>query len=453
MPSTTVMLNKGSIVSAKGTQRPDIYLINVENNTEELFNSLLDSTLWNPKAKFIISNADISTNFLNILNRYFVTRVAVVTHGGSELSAQIFDYEIVGENTPKSIEIGTCDGQNLFVFNEFFTERNKNRSFNMLQIFVSEMPPFIINNSPGINSAIIEAISTHLGISTNYTVMDLFRMDRDITIFSTLRTRNFDMFGGIVSPKSYEFFYFDLSHPVLEDRCAFALPLLNSSRQSNALIGEFTICVWFFYVMTIIIFMSLLYVYDIFFYSQTIKKRYPAYMMTTEICFLNCTAHKAKGTLRRFIFITFLLFTIIISTAYKSKLFAKLTETETMPRLRTFEDVMDLNMSIAVEQQVQIEKLADFNYGQYIQSHAFHCECLEACLNRTADRQDIVTLGSFTQLEWFISLEHRNQLHILPNFFLEWHSLSFFFVKGHPILEKFNKILMMFKEFGFIKKL
>lgn len=108
MPSVNVRLGQGLVISAEGFQRPDIYLINTKNNIQEIFDSLLDSTLWNPRAKFIITNSDISENFLKILNNYFVSKVAIVTHEKNTYSTRIFDYEVVGENTPRKIEIGTC---------------------------------------------------------------------------------------------------------------------------------------------------------------------------------------------------------------------------------------------------------------------------------------------------------------------------------------------------------
>lgn len=432
----------------------DIYLLKIENNTEEIFSKLSEATIWNPRGKFIIFTSGIQTNFLQILNKYFVDRVAILIFNKADRKVYIYDYKIVDGFIPRKYKIGSCTEDVSTLPADLFSRENKKRKFSMLNIFVSRMPPFYIDKSLGLNFNIIETISSHLGLEMNETLLELDNYERNEKIFSILKSYQFDMFGGFTFANKYEYYYFDVTYPALLDKCAFAVPVLTRTEASSEnLLDEFSFSVWLIYISSLSVFPLIFYVSNICSKDEAFEQRYSLFMLTLEVVFQNCTKFKPKGVVRRFSLVTLLLLAMVMSTSYKSKLFSTLTDKKLIQILNNFENVMELNMSVAMEQQTQIESLDDLNYGEYIKSHVFQCEDLVVCLNRTSLQKDFVTMGSLRQFQWFIPrMENGSNVRILPTFYLKWQSLSFFFIKGHPLLDKFNTQLILLKEFGFIKK-
>lgn len=148
----------------------------------------------------------------------------------------------------------------------------------------------------------------------------------------------------------------------------------------------------------------------------------------------------------------YILFVTIIHVIYKSKRFEVITNTEINDPINSIQDIMDLNMTVFIQQQINPKNFPEHSFKEYINSHGIYCNQFEACLNKTAHNKHFAMIGSLRAFEWFmpVYIIDDNLVRIL-DYHLNSFTLSFYFTKGHPIFEEFNYRLSLLAQHGLIE--
>lgn len=116
------------------------------------------------------------------------------------------------------------------------------------------------------------------------------------------------------------------------------------------------------------------------------------------------------------------------------------------------QEIMDLNMTIFIQQQIDTKNLLGPSFRAYINSHGIYCSEFGACLNKTVNYKNIAMIGLLKAFEWYIPTHviDDNTVKILESN-LNSFTMGFYFFKGHPLYEEFNKRLFLLKQHGLIE--
>lgn len=476
LPKMNMVLEKGKVPNTEGKQRPDIYLINQQNNLQKIIKALIQSTLWNPKGKFLIISSEFNEEIFLLLNKYFLDRIVVLYLEERIETVTLFDYKVVGNNTPIAFRVGTCNRNALHIQEELFYYGNKQRLFPTLDVLINKIPPYYINDNQGHNSNIINIISGKLGSQSNFTKI-LYQAgvtNKYEYIIDAMQNREYDMFGGVLITKPFDHYYFDITFPVIEDQFAIALPVIPKSDNQSNYAHIFTTTVWVVSVLIIIIFYVLFRLIFMFPGRHMHRSNVSFYMTIIEIVFQNSTVFKPRSLLKRFLLLLILFFILIMTTAFRSKKFAKLADVQLTENIDSLEAIMGRNMTIAVQEEIMNCNFKNWSrqflfndktktersfyaFGSYVRNHSEHCSRTEICLNKTAFEKDTVVYGFLRIFRWFIPImtaksgKHLN-VHLMRNLRLGTFNLGFYFTKGHPIFEKFNYNALRLKQHGIIDR-
>lgn len=447
VPSINMFVETTSeIPVAKGKQKPDAYLMVLTSNADNLFFKLIQATLWNPKAKFLIIINDDSEDIFTNLNKFYLNKVVVLKYRRSERLVSLYDYKIVEDNRPVPIKIGNCTQTNLNTDYELFNNTNKKRTIRTLSVLAEVVPPYFITTSRGHNPNAIKTISEQLGIQPVYSRLNSNSsyQERIDALVTAMKTKKYDMFGGLLFLNDYEHFILDITYPAFEDKTVVACPALDARSPRDYIFSGTS---YFMFAISIVIF------YILFkFFKIPGERRYSLYLVLIEINLLECTSFKPKTNFVRLLLITNIIFVMIIHITYTSKRFQTITSTTKIDSINNIQDIMDLNMTIFIQQQIDTKNLLGPSFRAYINSHSIYCSEFGACLNKTANHKNIAMIGLHKAFEWYLPTHviDINMVKILKSN-LNSFTMGFYFFKGHPLFEEFNKRLFLLKQHGLIE--
>ncbi|KAI2474344.1 Ionotropic receptor 123, partial [Diabrotica virgifera virgifera] len=310
---------------------------------------------------------------------------------------------------------------------------------------------------------IVNMVWKKLHMTVNYTYIQpnygILRRDNFTGLWAMLLNDSYDMFNGLVVPEGTEMGYFEPTYAPLEDSTYFAVPLVVEDLERLTIFHAFDKYIWFALMITLFGIGILYYVGNKLLKQDISYSKLELVFMVYQFQLENPLLKEPKSVTLKIVFIFFLGFVLIINSAYKSKLFNSSVKDNSHPMYESITDIVDKHLNVGLHIVARrIMEQSENAYARYIAKHAVECDTSSFCLNRTAYDQNLCTPKTERSLQYYISKLYINKngkpmIYIIKSFTVSTSYFSYFFQIGHPLIEMFNKYLMILKENGFIQKI
>ncbi|KAJ9584516.1 hypothetical protein L9F63_021126 [Diploptera punctata] len=182
-------------------------------------------------------------------------------------------------------------------------------------------------------------------------------------------------------------------------------------------------------------------------------------MNTLRILLSSSVYVQPRAGIAQIFFIIWVIFCLIISSAYQSFLIGYLTNPGYLPSIQNTKDLLDSGINIGIFKRnivLSLEKLPNPEIEQVLSSYSL-CDSdnMTHCLDRMSYVNDFALLGGRVGFEFkaYVNYTHNGKTLFVPfhENLVEGH-LSFFFQKGHLLLERFSVTIMRLQSAGMIDR-
>ncbi|KAJ9584515.1 hypothetical protein L9F63_021125 [Diploptera punctata] len=168
---------------------------------------------------------------------------------------------------------------------------------------------------------------------------------------------------------------------------------------------------------------------------------------------------KPRSAIGQIFFITWVMFCLVISSAYQSFLIGYLTNPGYLPSIQNLNDLVDSGINFGVTKgSVDILKdiMSNPDIEHILSSYSpCHSQNLTHCLDRMSYVNDFALLAGRARTEF---MAYVNYTHNGKTLFVSFHDnliegyMSFIFQKGHLLLERFSMTIMRLQSAGIIDR-
>lgn len=186
---------------------------------------------------------------------------------------------------------------------------------------------------------------------------------------------------------------------------------------------------------------------------------------SVRLCFLITLCTLLQGSVRkpvsnplRFAFISWVMASLLLSTAYQSKLISLLTMTIYEDQIETPEEFIAKGLEFGFYESIRdlFDNPSDpVEWKIYNEYKLCPLNALD-CINRTAFKRDFVVLKNRRQISYhtrnYILPDGRNRVYPFVNDVL-YYPVAMVMQKGHPFLPRINSLVNRLPEYGFTFKI
>ncbi|KAI2474015.1 Ionotropic receptor 131 [Diabrotica virgifera virgifera] len=448
----TVFYNTISAIKKMSTMIPDVYV--VSGNISEILNVLQKSEMLANTNYFVFCVQNIDQhNIRNTLDKYFISRAVFITLNDKNNYYEIYkmtesmQHELI-DTCPKHNDIKLYRKQNITIG---FLKKFKN-----LNVLYNIAPPFVISSTKGIHIELLRVIGKHLNVKTHF--IKLKKVAGAVGISPEfINNRTYDLYGALFSLRFVgQLNYIDLSVPVTEDKIVLITPRVLLTNNWTIFYGEFSNSVWIYFVVLLISVSLVIFLID---YLIPEKKENDILSFLLYLLFEGTINVHTRKKCVKIIVINYLLFVLIFSTIYKSHMFNILRKDNSYNPIKCRKDILKFNFQTCMPSPVVFDsfKQSEDPIEQYL---GWYSEPVYkdywGCMNMTAYEQNAVSLKSLKILKYVVPNKYLDEngypyINILEDDYHFYAYFRFGFRKGHPLLEIFNKKLIILKETGFIQ--
>ncbi|CAH1105963.1 unnamed protein product [Psylliodes chrysocephalus] len=426
-------------------KKPDLYIIS--GHTSQALEVLYSSVLLISQEKFIIFVDEINEDFLKVLDKYFIYNVLIVTIN----NYSVFRLSCSSSGKLYSVLIGSCS--KLFFEKRIFQGCIK--PLNNLKVLYAVAPPYVISSSTGIQIELVNMVAANLKLKLEYE-----KVKPPTTAFiiaKEFKTRNYDMYVSKISDRVDGDLETQNTFGLVQDKLVFIAPNLVKYNRWVIFTEEYSRLVWWVLCGSFV----LLYA-SFYFISYLFKDRNVGSILyiLLSVLFEGSAIIHGKRLSFKVLFLNYLLFSLIITTVYKSKMFDLMIADNSFQLINSRADILTSSFKIAFPDPAIIEMFkvsTDPIELGISKANLVYClrDYLE-CVNKTAFDKNLITSRLVRQLQYYIPIYYldkdgKSMLNILEN---EYFDIMYFvtvFRLGHPIFTVFNKKLMYLYETGFVK--
>ncbi|CAH1106988.1 unnamed protein product [Psylliodes chrysocephalus] len=277
--------------------------------------------------------------------------------------------------------------------------------------------------------------------------------------WSELITRNLDVFvTGIITPSS-AIGYFETSVFALQDSTHFTVPYIVKEENRLNFFGIFDKYIWIALTSSLLLL--------IVFYITVTKllkfenKYTKTHLIVTmfQLQMDGSPIWKPRSDSVKLITVIFLYLFLILNTCFKGKLFNSRVSDNINQEYETLEDIVNKKLKVGIHDVAKnILNSSENVFEKYIVKNGESCGIDLYCLNRTAFQKDFATIKFKSTVEYLLprlyvdenGLPLINTIDTFTHLYLYFH---FFFRKGHPLFETFNRELIHLHQHGLISKI
>ncbi|KAI2474007.1 Ionotropic receptor 144, partial [Diabrotica virgifera virgifera] len=426
-------------------KKPTFYIIsgNISNNLQTLY---IKERL-NRYSVFIIIIKHFNRNISELLKYYFVNKALIVT---DIINASRHNYKTNSYNRNmrhKYLSLTKCYGHSIYPLN--IIGKKKNRRLRAICPF---SPPYVNNSTSGLYISIIKLITERLKIKVKYYVSNTSSSSH--LMATEFVTRNFDLYVGPLLTVGTEKYFYSKSVFILCDTPIYVFPRREKTNYLRIICDEFSLTIWCWFLGLVTLIHFLFYIFEKIILSGS---EIPTFTLL-RILLEGGAPIKIKKNSFKILFTTFLLFALIFTTLYKTKMFDILKGGFSYNLYNTEEDILKYglkvgltDMAFSIHFKISIDPIQQIIFNNNLLEE---CGNYENCLNITATRKYLVSTTTLRYLQY-----------ILPTYFLDEQGKSMFHVshitlgpmfmglavlKDHPQLNTFNRYFSLLREGGFI---
>ncbi|KAI2474142.1 Ionotropic receptor 140 [Diabrotica virgifera virgifera] len=439
---------------------PDFYVIgkNISGNLK----ALSKAVLLNSRSNFILVVDQISNTVLRMIDRYYIYKVVLLkvnqnkNHELCTLHTNKFAKPNIANFFVCNVMNETNNFENSTKFLQVDLFKKYTKIFSHINIFYDVYPPYILLPEDGIHVHLLKIISSSLKLKTNFFASD--KPTNPLWIPKEFETNHsYDMLATLTANNLYnDDMDVDKTVEVSEDKEIFLAPVIIKEGFWNVLYCEYKTTVWVYFLLT----MLMLY---LAFY--TVKKilqedrNASTYLFLLSILFEGVfSSVKAKSKAFRILFAFYLIFVVVLTTCYKSKMFGIMRANNSYNIIETPFDLLKYKINMGVLMPVvdkqyfhntdtMEQKLLKSNVNVYCGRNIFYC------IKRIAYKKDLflalpLTIGQYFVSEMFFDSENKPRINIIKKGGTPLMYFVFVFQKGHPLRDLFNRKIRILKESG-----
>ncbi|KAI2474006.1 Ionotropic receptor 143 [Diabrotica virgifera virgifera] len=432
------------------TTKPTMYIIS--DNFTKTVHEIYEANMFNPLALYIFVSEKLDDNMTKVFQIYSIQNALMVTNFVN-ISTQNFDTEeqpVKKRYTIKFLKMCLNYGTVLRV-------SLQKKSFTNLKILCALSEPYVISTEEGIHIDIIKEIAKNLKIKPTFYKTDL--PGHSTRIVEEFNSRNYDVYAtptAIMYPDEY---FYTLTDFITEDHWIMVLPRVESTYYLKLIFQEFTLAVWICFLVL------LFFVYFLFWLNAKIIPHQQKVSLITVLLpiLLDGSANiTGRNLFCRTLFIVYLVFATMFTTAYKTKLFVILKDGLSYQLYKSEDDILKYKLKVGIRDmsftQIYKHSTLPFLSALYKNHLLKPCGFYLDCVNITATEKNLVSTIAFRQLQYFIPdyfLDNQGRSLVLVFGRDRASSLlySLVFRRDHPLIERFNEKLTKLREGGFAEYL
>lgn len=429
------------------SSKPNIYVISI--NITNVLEVISQRKLLINKNKFIFIVNKVEKLLLNELNKHFINKVVFII---TKSDKNVTEMNNVNNNF-KLIFLEKCHNLKdiVNIFNHTLVPRR--REFKLLYTISN---PYVINKNDGILIELINLILSNMNIKFNSTNSNL--SNSSVAFPSAFKTREYDIYTGMFPFRLVDNVFFESTDPVLTDECVFVAPNIIKNNFWKIFYMEFGIEVWGYFFLLLIIIYCLFYLI-----VYLLKERsFSILGLLLVVIFEGTTSVSIRRISFKTLLANYLLFCLLFTTVYKSKMYDIMKSKLFYELLQTMDDIVIYKCPVGVPSKKFVEEYKTglpFEVNLFRNNLLHVCDDYQICIDRTLRQKDFVTstMGRIAQSDipkYFVHENRNSLLHIIRNKGVaRVIYISIFFLKGHPLFEKFNNKLNIAAESGLVKQI
>ncbi|CAG9826619.1 unnamed protein product [Diabrotica balteata] len=421
-------------------QEPTVYILT--GNIDGVITQLFNNSLLNPRAKFILVQSTIN-NKTDIFNHYFLRQVLIIEYKMEERDYQLF------KCTAESCYVTEDSCYKTYINGTIF-DISQQGVWDKLDVVWTLHAPYIITPTTGVHMKIINLIATHMNLKLNYIHTPYPVVP--LAIDPLFRRNEYDMCSIQFTNLTKQF---DKTIDVTEDMTVYIIPRIIVTKELKMFYLEFETLIWYHFLILILILFVLFKIINALIPKTDVIS---AFDVILGVLLEGVTSMNARIFSLKILLINYILFCLLFSTAYKSKMFDVMKTDLSSQLISTTEDLLKYEFKVALPTEyVKLFKMSQDPFDTIIVANNRIVNCLNftICLNRVAFQKDVVTTRLLrpTQAlipQYYLDSEGRSLLYIIKRPFSVPYYFSLLFRKGHPLFEEFNKNIFLLKQAGFV---
>ncbi|CAG9864863.1 unnamed protein product [Phyllotreta striolata] len=267
-----------------------------------------------------------------------------------------------------------------------------------------------------------------------------------------VESRRFDIYASFIPQKLSSIRFFQFSSPILDDHSVLVVPNIEAYDYFKLFYAEFYTKVWCAIIVVLItvylVFYAIIYLLP--------SRNFSVLMLILSVIFEGVTSVRNANRSFRILLLNYLLFGLIITNVYKSKMFDLLRRDFHYELVKNEEDIMKNRLKFGINSIQVLHNLETWfppTVNLTAENLVFFCKHYDECVNRTLYEKDVVTISLIRSIhyDFFTVFEDANKkpmAHFIPTQSTQVY-VPVYFLKGHPLYQKINRKLSVAKASGF----
>ncbi|CAG9832742.1 unnamed protein product [Diabrotica balteata] len=434
---------------------PDVYVIG--KNISHTLNILCMSFAFNSKSLFLLVVDQINDSLLQMIDLYYIYNVVLlkVTQSGNYELCTINANKLAAKNITA---LPFCKIINkIKKFKKLKTDLSNSsikKKFNHVNILYDIYPPYIMTSEDGIHVNLLKIIGDSLKLKTNFIKSNQptnpMRIPQEF-----MDNSSYDIFVTLTINRQFEDMPVDKTEEISHDTVIFLAPVILSDGLWNVLYGEYETAVWISFLISIVIFYLAFYLV-----GQILQqdKNASTSLLLLSILFQGSTSVQTKSRSFSILFVFYLTFAFIFTTAYKSEMFDIMRVNNTYNLIKTPSDLFKYKINLGLWNPIvtkQIQGVVDPSEQPFIESNVtVYCYMdFFQCIRRVALDKDLfisvpLRVAQSLVSEIFVDSDNKPMVNTINKAQKSNLYFVFIFRKGHPLRDLFNHKIRILKESG-----
>ncbi|KAI2474139.1 Ionotropic receptor 137 [Diabrotica virgifera virgifera] len=446
----SVFFNRISEIRKIPTIIPDIYLLS--GNVSEVLSVLYKLKILSNSKYFIVIVQNKAESIVKSLEQYFISKVLFITLNTKKIYYEIY---MMASSGPELINI--CRKQRELEPAINRSEKQCIKKYYYLNVLYRIDEPFVISRTQGIHIELLNIIAENINIKLNF-----MKTREHSTILEVspefISNWTYDLYAALFCSRlGIQSHAFDETIRMTEDKLVFITPNILITNKWTIFYGEFPHSVWAYFIILLLILSVII---------SLAEYLVPENKPTNILCFLLSVLFEGTFTLNskkrsvKIIFINYLIFVLIFTTVYKSRMFDIIRKYNAYNPIKRQIDMLKYKFKICLPSKAiydsyknsknPVEYYFGWNSDVIVNPNYWQCA------NMTAYEKNTVALILSKRLEYvgpeaYLDKNGFSLLNILLKDFHSYLHFVFAFRKGHPLLSIFNRKLTILKETGFVE--
>lgn len=248
----------------------------------------------------------------------------------------------------------------------------------------------------------------------------------------------------------------DASFPYIEDSMTWIVPAAKFLARWKSLLLFFSTTVWLTSIICILIVSSTLYLIAKYlaYESKSYQEIFYDFLVTFQLLMGQVAASLPERLAFRMIIGSWLIFSFVMRSSFQGNTTLGLNFDAHEKQISTAEEIIASGLKFGFYEENRYLFSNPDNTDTYLYKNYIPCSRGSECTNRTAFRGDFATLKTKRFLQYMTSRYYINSkghplVYIFNNQVRALY-ISMVFVKGFPLMEDFNKLLINMQCHGFI---